>query len=121
MLEAFKRSPEGSALASIGLFLLALCIFKFVHTCAMFVYTQFVRGGANPRKFGEWAVVTGANSGIGESMARQFAKKSAWMGCFERRSRFVGIVYDRRGLRENLCVCCEGARRCFLGSASQLW
>lgn len=59
-------------LASVGL-LLAL---KYIENVLAYFYCHFVRPGKNiKKKFGQWAVVTGATDGIGKAMAFEFAKK----------------------------------------------
>jgi len=42
---------------------------------ANFFYVHFMRPGKNLKKYGEWAVVTGATDGIGEAIANELAKK----------------------------------------------
>ena len=48
---------------------------KFLLGCLATVYAFTVRGGKNLKKYGEWAVVTGATDGIGQAEAFELAKK----------------------------------------------
>eukprot|EP00903_Cladosiphon_okamuranus_P007631 g7400.t1 len=73
----FKEMAEGvnpsvvNALALVGGLVLvrsALCLLGAV-------FTTFLRPGKNLKKYGEWAVVTGATDGIGKAMAFEMAKK----------------------------------------------
>lgn len=58
-------------LGLLGAAYLAYCIAKG----AQAFYAFFLRGGKDLRKYGEWAVVTGATDGIGRGYAFEMAKK----------------------------------------------
>lgn len=53
---------------------LALAAIKAFHI-AHLIYQFFLRGGKDLKKFGEWAVVTGATDGIGKAYAFELAAK----------------------------------------------
>ena len=60
------------AFAIIGL----LYALKYIENILSYFYCHFLRPGKNiKKKFGQWAVVTGATDGIGKAMAFEFAKK----------------------------------------------
>jgi 17beta-estradiol 17-dehydrogenase / very-long-chain 3-oxoacyl-CoA reductase len=40
-----------------------------------FISMYFLASAVDPKKFGEWAVVTGCTDGIGRAMAEELAKK----------------------------------------------
>lgn len=47
---------------------------KIVSACS-FLFQHFVRPGISPKKFGPWAIVTGATDGIGKAYCQALAKK----------------------------------------------
>ena len=57
----------------------ALILVAFVATQSLeflnYLYVHFIRGCKNLKRYGEWAVVTGATDGIGKAMAVELAKK----------------------------------------------
>ncbi|CAI0425795.1 unnamed protein product [Linum tenue] len=58
------------------LFLLgSLTALKFSFALLQWVYVNFLRQGKNLKKYGSWAVVTGATDGIGKGFALQLARK----------------------------------------------
>jgi len=61
-------------LAAAGEVLYAAALLKAVHV-AYLVYKFFFRPGKNLRKYGEWAVITGATDGIGKAYAFELAKQ----------------------------------------------
>ena len=54
---------------------LLLCVAAKGCHCAYLAYKFFFREGKELRKYGEWAVVTGATDGIGKAYAFQLAKQ----------------------------------------------
>ena len=68
-------SPEEYALLGFAL-LGGAVVLSFVANACSFVYGHFLRSGYNlKKKYGLWAVVTGATDGIGKGLAFEFAKK----------------------------------------------
>lgn len=59
------------ALAGVGL----LVVLRFAAQVGAFVYAKFLRAGKDVRKYGKWAVVTGATDGIGKAFADELARK----------------------------------------------
>jgi len=55
--------------------IVGLVVAKALLTGLGAVYAFFLRPGKNLKKYGKWAVVTGATDGIGEAMAMEMAKK----------------------------------------------
>jgi len=53
----------------------ALWVLNFTFTLLNGIYARCLRPGKNLKKFGQWAVVTGATDGIGKAMAFEMAKK----------------------------------------------
>ncbi|KAJ1444138.1 hypothetical protein B484DRAFT_388968, partial [Ochromonadaceae sp. CCMP2298] len=60
-----------SALAILG----GLVLLSYAYGLLKGVYARCLRGGKNLKKYGSWAVVTGATDGIGKAMAFEFARK----------------------------------------------
>lgn len=58
-------------LATIG----TLCVAAFALYILAAIYKYFLRPGLNLKKYGDWAVVTGATDGIGKALAHELAKK----------------------------------------------
>ncbi|KAF6991882.1 LOW QUALITY PROTEIN: hypothetical protein CFC21_008931 [Triticum aestivum] len=59
------------ALLAIGLH----AVFASAATFVMWLYRSFVRPGRNLRRYGAWAVVTGATDGIGRAMVLELARQ----------------------------------------------
>ncbi|CAL1359921.1 unnamed protein product [Linum trigynum] len=53
----------------------SLTALKFCFALLQWVYVNFLRQGKNLKKYGSWAVVTGATDGIGKGFALQLARK----------------------------------------------
>ncbi len=65
----------GIVLTTLG----GLVVLNKTISVATFVYQHFLRPGINPKKFGPWAVVTGATDGIGKAYCQALAKKGVVM------------------------------------------
>jgi len=52
-----------------------LVIVRLVVSLLWTVYRTVFRSGNNPRKYGEWAIVTGATDGIGKAISFELARK----------------------------------------------
>lgn len=65
--------PDYVKLACTGL--VGLVVVRCLVTTLQSIYAFTLRPGKNLRKFGEWAIVTGATDGIGEAMALEMASK----------------------------------------------
>lgn len=76
-LQHFLSTPGGILLAVIGLALIAVSLLRTVLGVASFVWTYFLRPAPNLRRYGTWAVVTGATDGIGKAYCVALAKKGA--------------------------------------------
>lgn len=74
-MESLKELTGGckytAVLAGIGGLIVANSMLKIV----MAAYKSFLRPGKNLKKFGKWAIVTGATDGIGKAYAMALAKK----------------------------------------------
>jgi len=72
MVDALKGQPLAlQVLAGVG----ALLVLKFVFGVVQAFYRFFLRPGKNLKKFGAWAVVTGATDGIGKAYAFELARQ----------------------------------------------
>ncbi|CAM9382900.1 unnamed protein product [Ectocarpus sp. 6 AP-2014] len=76
-IPCFKEMAEGidpsvvNVLALVG----GLVLVRSALSVLASVFTTFLRPGKDLKKYGAWAVVTGATDGIGKAMAYQMAKK----------------------------------------------
>lgn len=59
------------AFAGVGL----LVVLRAAAEVSSFLYAKFIRAGKDLRKYGKWAVVTGATDGIGKAFAEEMARK----------------------------------------------
>lgn len=87
-LRALIAAPAGAALLALGLLLLALTALRAAIGVIRFVYSYWLRPGRNLKRYGAWAVVTGATDGIGKAYCKQLARKGAllWLaqsGCLK--------------------------------------
>lgn len=72
LVEALKGQPLAlQVLAGFG----TLLVLKFVLGAVQAFYRFFLRPGKNLKKFGGWAVVTGATDGIGKAYAFELARQ----------------------------------------------
>ena len=53
----------------------SLCIAKFLFTLVAELYRALLSPGPALKKYGEWAVVTGATDGIGKAIAFELVRK----------------------------------------------
>lgn len=56
-------------------YLVGFYVVRYLLGCCVAVYAHMLRGGKNLKKFGDWAVVTGATDGIGQALAFNLASK----------------------------------------------
>ena len=69
-------SCKAGSLAVIVSLLVSLILAVRVILCILnFIYVYFLRPGKNLRKFGRYAIVTGATDGIGRAYAFELASK----------------------------------------------
>ncbi|CAM8883694.1 unnamed protein product [Rhodiola kirilowii] len=72
ILDHFKQQPLWLlALFSLG----AITVLKSCLALLNWVYVSFLRPSKNLKKYGSWALVTGATDGIGKAFAFELAKK----------------------------------------------
>lgn len=72
LLSSFKAQPTWLLLlTSLGLLSLLSLSFRLLR----WAFVTFLRPAKNLRKYGSWALITGATDGIGKSFAFQFARK----------------------------------------------
>lgn len=72
----------------IGTLVVASQIFSFLSV----LYKTLLRKGKNLRKYGEWAVVTGATDGIGKALAFELARKGCSVFLLSRSEDRLAIV-----------------------------
>ena len=75
-----SESPAWTYLVLLASALFAIKVVGFVLTVLGGVYAHFLRKGKKLRRYGDWAVVTGATDGIGKAYAEALAKQSARRG-----------------------------------------
>lgn len=75
LLAALQAHPAGLAINALALLVLAALALRWAASVLQFVWAYFLRPGRNLRKYGEWAVVTGATDGIGKAYCEQLAKQ----------------------------------------------
>ncbi|XP_043997168.1 very-long-chain 3-oxoacyl-CoA reductase-like isoform X2 [Gambusia affinis] len=76
-LEFSRKTLLTDVLAVFGLLILALCLLKLTWKCCR-GFRQYVLSSlcqVNLRAYGQWAVVTGATSGIGKAYATELARR----------------------------------------------
>jgi len=66
-----SADPAVKVLAGVGAIILATAFLEFLRQ----VNRQFIRSGKNLKKYGKYAVITGATDGIGKAYAMALAKK----------------------------------------------
>lgn len=66
-----EQPPWIQALSAIGL----LSLLKFLVAAVRWFFVCFIRPGKNLRRYGSWAIVTGATDGIGRALAFQLARR----------------------------------------------
>lgn len=71
LLENEKLAPFFALLLVLG----AMSFLTILHDWVRMIWSMFFRSGKNIKKYGSWAIVTGATDGIGKGMAFEFAKK----------------------------------------------
>jgi len=61
------------AVILVSVFVTALICVRIALSAAWFVFTYFIRPGKKLRRYGEYAIVTGATDGIGKAYAFELA------------------------------------------------
>lgn len=69
--DILKLSPVVIGLTVIGAIVTSSFIFNFLEEA----YARLLRPGKNLKKYGKWAVITGATDGIGKALAFELAKQ----------------------------------------------
>lgn len=72
----------------------ALVILSQAWSLANVLYKTLLRPGKNLRKYGEWAVVTGATDGIGKAMAVELARRGCNVFLLSRSADKLAAVKD---------------------------
>ena len=78
VMEKFHALHEMESLAPLFTVLIvlgAISLLSLIHDWVRMIWSMFFRSGKNMKKFGSWAIVTGATDGIGKGMVFEFAKK----------------------------------------------
>ncbi|KAL4426395.1 hypothetical protein ABPG77_004689 [Micractinium sp. CCAP 211/92] len=74
-LRAMIAAPAGATVLALGLVLVVLAALRIAIGVIRFVYAYWLRPGRNLKRYGAWAVVTGATDGIGKAYCKQLARK----------------------------------------------
>jgi len=84
--------PEGfqALLIVIGIFTFT----RFVLAVVSFVKTYFLTSPVNLKRYGEWAIVTGATDGIGRAVADELAKKGMKLVLVSRTQKTLETVAE---------------------------
>uniref|UniRef100_A0A6G1SPP6 Hydroxysteroid dehydrogenase-like protein 1 n=1 Tax=Aceria tosichella TaxID=561515 RepID=A0A6G1SPP6_9ACAR len=65
-----------SAVGVIIFFIFAICLaFRLIQLLRLYVFSQFCCKTDFKKKYGKWAVITGSTDGIGQSMAKELARR----------------------------------------------
>lgn len=78
LLHSLHSHPAGLAINALALALLLALVLRAAIGVLAFAWAYFLRPGRNLRRYGEWAVVTGATDGIGKAYCQQLAKQGGW-------------------------------------------
>jgi len=92
-----------------GLALLAAAILGYqVLSFAQLLYRTIIRPAKNPRKYGKWAVVTGATDGIGKAMAFELARRGCSVMLISRSAdKLAAVKAELSEKYPNVEVACE--------------
>lgn len=74
-LRGLIAARAGAAILALGLLLVALTALRATIGVIRFAYAYWLRPGRNLKRYGAWAVVTGATDGIGKAYCKQLARK----------------------------------------------
>lgn len=77
---------------------------KFLYDIGYFVYVCFFRPCKDLKKYGEWAVVTGATDGIGKAIAKELLRKGLKVLLISRDEGRLKDTVKEIGGGETLCV-----------------
>ena len=79
-VQGFAESDGGSLLITVFALLGLIAAIRSVVRLGRGVWVYVLRPGKNLKRYGSWAVVTGATDGIGRAYAEALAKKGAVAG-----------------------------------------
>lgn len=77
LMAQVAQSPAATVAVALACALALGSAIRFLARVLGGLYAHFLRRGLNLRKYGQWAVVTGATDGIGRAYADALAKQSA--------------------------------------------
>lgn len=99
-LLAFIPADFQTLLLLIGFAWFGLFLFKVWKFISMY----FLRAPTDPKKFGEWAIVTGCTDGIGKAMAEELAKKGMKLVLVSRNPQTLKAQAEEFGKKIFVCL-----------------
>jgi len=80
-VQTLMSCKVGSLGLIVSLLVTLILVVRVILCILNFVYVYFLRPGKNLRKFGRYAIVTGATDGIGLAYAFELASKGVFVAC----------------------------------------